>query len=267
MAAKKHKFKVGDIVRVRAWEDMEKEYGVLSDGNISFGKDYPYFDVAMKRHCGKEYKVTLVGVISLSLCSLRNGCEIKWMFCPQMLEPVFEQVEEPVDFQVGDRITVAIFNALVKRGDCGTVAKVNKNELSVNMEDGAFLCLKKAWCEKMESDRQDGPIQESADIALSDTARGDEKKKDHGKLMWDLLPLNLVENVVKVLTMAVESGKYQPNSWQLIDDPKNRYFAAMMRHIEAYQSGELADPESGLAHMAHVMTNAMFLLHFQGDEK
>ena len=91
--------------------------------------------------------------------------------------------------------------------------------------------------------------------------RGDSQKLDGGKQMWDLLPLNLVVWVVRVLTFG--ALKYGANTWQKVDDPVNRYYVAMMRHIEAWQSGEKIDPDSGLPHLAHVMCNAMFLMWFE----
>lgn len=81
-----------------------------------------------------------------------------------------------------------------------------------------------------------------------------------GKLRWDLLPLHLVENIVKVYTFG--SRKYGDNTWQNLPDGENRYFSALMRHLVAHRKGELRDPESGLLHMAHACWNAIALLHF-----
>lgn len=92
------------------------------------------------------------------------------------------------------------------------------------------------------------------------------KKYDSGKPHWDLLPLSAVEPMVQVLTFG--ATKYDANNWQSLPDYENRYFAACMRHLRAYQSGELVDGESGLSHLAHAMTNIMFLIHKQQkDEK
>ena len=86
-------------------------------------------------------------------------------------------------------------------------------------------------------------------------------KFDGDKLRWDLLPIECVEDVVKVLTMG--AAKYADNNWQLVDNSNERYYAACLRHLTAWRKGEITDPESGLPHLAHVMCNITFLLWFE----
>lgn len=90
-------------------------------------------------------------------------------------------------------------------------------------------------------------------------------KKDSGKDRWDLLPIECVEDLVKVLTMG--SKKYADNNWQLVDNAKERYYAALLRHLAAWRKGETVDPESGLNHLAHVMCNVTFLLWFDKEKE
>jgi hypothetical protein len=80
------------------------------------------------------------------------------------------------------------------------------------------------------------------------------------KLRWDLLPLSLIKEVVKVFHFGAR--KYSPNSWQNLEDGYSRYKAAMFRHIEAFESGQPLDSESGLPHLAHAAWNALAMLHF-----
>jgi len=93
------------------------------------------------------------------------------------------------------------------------------------------------------------------------------RKSDNGKPRWDLLPLEQVEEIVKVLSFG--AIKYAPNQWQHVPNAENRYFAAMMRHIKAYQSGEIKDNESGLPHLAHAACCIIFIMWFnrKGEEK
>ena len=84
------------------------------------------------------------------------------------------------------------------------------------------------------------------------------RKFDQGKDRWDLIPLEVIEEAVKVLTFGAE--KYEPNNWQKIPDFENRYFASMMRHIVAHKKGEKIDPKSSLKHLAHASCCLMFLL-------
>lgn len=48
----KHKFKVGDRVRIRQWDDMAAEFGVDENGSIRAGGSYDYTP-DMKPFCGK----------------------------------------------------------------------------------------------------------------------------------------------------------------------------------------------------------------------
>jgi hypothetical protein len=94
--------------------------------------------------------------------------------------------------------------------------------------------------------------------------RGDKFKLDNGKLMWDLLPLKLVEPVVAVLTYGAK--KYKPHSWRRVRNGKQRYWAALMRHLVDYQNGEILDKESGLPHLWHAACNIVFLMAFTDNE-
>jgi hypothetical protein len=85
-------------------------------------------------------------------------------------------------------------------------------------------------------------------------------KFDSVKLRWDLLPFDAVAGTVSVLTHGAQ--KYSPNGWQSLPDARNRYFAALMRHLAAYQVDELIDPESGLPHLDHAAANLLFLQWF-----
>ena len=89
-------------------------------------------------------------------------------------------------------------------------------------------------------------------------------KYDHGKPRYDLLPPVAIDELAKILTFGAE--KYAPNSWQKVEHAKERYTAALLRHLYAWLGGEYFDPESGLPHLYHVGANLMFLLHFEDDK-
>lgn len=48
------RFKVGDLVRVREWDDMVRQFGTCSDGDIRCS---PRFTSGMKRFCGEVYEI------------------------------------------------------------------------------------------------------------------------------------------------------------------------------------------------------------------
>lgn len=80
-------------------------------------------------------------------------------------------------------------------------------------------------------------------------------KDTKGKARWDLLPWDLVEQTVDVLTFGAD--KYAPEAWR--QEKSEDYFAALMRHIVAYRKGEIIDLESGKTHLAHAMCNLIFI--------
>lgn len=100
----------------------------------------------------------------------------------------------------------------------------------------------------------------NSNLAIKEQGLKDKK----GKRRWELLDLSLIEPLVDILQFGAE--KYEPNSWQNVEDPENTWYAALMRHMAAWRKGEKIDPESHLPHLAHIMCNAMFLLHNEMKE-
>ena len=93
------------------------------------------------------------------------------------------------------------------------------------------------------------------------------KKYDSDKNRYDLVPANALDEVVKVLTYgAVKYNEdYDQENWRHVDHAKRRYFGALQRHIWAVKRGETHDPETGIHHYAHAMSNLMFLLEMELD--
>lgn len=93
------------------------------------------------------------------------------------------------------------------------------------------------------------------------------KKYDKGKRRFDLVDLSTVGAIADVLGFGAQ--KYGENTWQDLPEGEKRYFAALLRHLEAHQKGDLIDAESGLPHIYHVLTNAYFLtyLYNRGENR
>lgn len=85
-------------------------------------------------------------------------------------------------------------------------------------------------------------------------------KYDRGKLRWYLLPWASVKEIVRVVTFGAE--KYGPENWKELTDPDERYFSAIMRHLEAWRGGQKEDEETGMNHLAHAGCGILFLLWF-----
>ena len=69
---------------------------------------------------------------------------------------------------------------------------------------------------------------------------------------------------LKEVAEVMEFGakKYSRGNWTKVDD-KERYIAAPLRHLLAYQQGEKIDPESGKNHLAHAICSLLFLLELE----
>lgn len=89
-------------------------------------------------------------------------------------------------------------------------------------------------------------------------------KYDHDRLRWDLLPMECVEEIVKIYSFG--SKKYSDNSWQNVENGRERYYAALMRHLVAWRKGERIDPESGELHISHMAWNAIALIYLELKE-
>lgn len=92
-------------------------------------------------------------------------------------------------------------------------------------------------------------------------------KFDSRKPRWSLLPKGTVLQIIEVLEFG--AAKYAENNWRHVENGHQRYYDALMRHMEAWWLGEKTDPESGLSHLAHAGCCLMFLLWFDrnSDDK
>lgn len=106
---------------------------------------------------------------------------------------------------------------------------------------------------------------------------GQSFKADDGKPNWFLLMsakgcAKALAGVVRVLSFAVrpvaQGGKgYTPHSWREVPNAKERYEAALYRHLNKLQLGESHDDESGESHWYHVACNALFLAELHNAEE
>lgn len=89
---------------------------------------------------------------------------------------------------------------------------------------------------------------------------GEGVKYDQEKPRFDLIPPELELAIARVLTMG--AAKYGDRNWEEGMD-HNRVIAALRRHLNAWQSGERIDPESGMSHLWHVAANVAFLVTYE----
>lgn len=80
------KFKVGELVRIRQWDDMVKEFGLDADGDI---KTYAGFVSYMKPLCGKYAEIVRLdgSLVELKFFNC-DGLNTSWNYSTDMIEKV-----------------------------------------------------------------------------------------------------------------------------------------------------------------------------------
>tara|TARA_R110000822_G_scaffold302649_2_gene426968 strand:+ start:20102 stop:20422 length:321 start_codon:yes stop_codon:yes gene_type:complete len=82
------------------------------------------------------------------------------------------------------------------------------------------------------------------------------ERKNEGKLKWSLVSWRALEPMVSVLMFG--AAKYAPNNWKQ-GLKYTEICESLQRHLNAFIDGEENDPESKIAHVGHILCNAMFL--------
>lgn len=81
-------------------------------------------------------------------------------------------------------------------------------------------------------------------------------KHDQDKAQWHLLPWEVLQDIVEVLTSGEK--KYPGENWKKCTD-RNRYLDANDRHMLDWRLQNGPDAESGKSHLIHAICNLLFL--------
>lgn len=85
------------------------------------------------------------------------------------------------------------------------------------------------------------------------------RKFDNDKPRADLL-LDFGKALIAIAEVATFGAKkYAAHDWLHVPDARDRYQAAMLRHLLQSNTEEV-DPETGIEHIAHVAWNALAIL-------
>lgn len=84
-------------------------------------------------------------------------------------------------------------------------------------------------------------------------------KHDEGKIPLDLISSEALSQLGAVLGFGAK--KYASHNWRK-GIAYSRVYAAVQRHLLAWNNGQTNDGETGLNHLAHAMCGIMFLLEY-----
>lgn len=164
------------------------------------------------------------------------------------------------EISISDTVEVA-FPCYNMMGRQGVVTGVDEDQgyFKVEFETGeeySYSELDLDLVKKGDCVSSENPIKTSSKT-LQNSSGG--IKHDRGKLRYTLL-LQDLPRAVKEVTEVLEFGakKYQRMNFEKVES--HRYDEAMCRHLMAYLSGEITDPESGKHHLSHLVCCAMFLI-------
>jgi hypothetical protein len=89
---------------------------------------------------------------------------------------------------------------------------------------------------------------------------------------FHLIPWRAIECLAAVYEYGAR--KYAPNSWREVprdpdtgEEPIDRYFNALMRHLIDFKKGEWMDKESELPHLYHALWNVIAVLELSLDRR
>ena len=138
------KFKVGDKVRIRSWEDMEKEYGI---DKYSFLKVKPCFTDEMKKFCDKI--VTISYADSDETYNIAED-DVGFWFSGKVMIPVTLENTQPLYeiHIISDGVkTTATY---IEKGEVKQTAETRKHpDDKFDMKVGAETVLKRLFEKKM----------------------------------------------------------------------------------------------------------------------
>lgn len=158
----------------------------------------------------------------------------------------------------------------------GVVLEVVQTENHRNPCVFCFFFKPKVYCGKMfcrpveRKDMQEIYYKLVVDCKPNEMEQGNKieaRKNDRldDKLRWELLPLEDVEDIVRVYTAGAK--KYGPDQWQNLPDGIKRYKAALLRHLVEFDKGNEIDEETGCRTLAQVAWNAIAMLHISKQQK
>ena len=102
--------KVGDLVRIRQWDDMLQEFGTTELGNIKCAFN---FVSDMRYLCGTEFTITGIGNPSFLRTKMISGLDCSYSISIDMIEPVVFFDRESWEPEPGEVVRVREWDDMV----------------------------------------------------------------------------------------------------------------------------------------------------------
>lgn len=154
-----------------------------------------------------------------------------------------------MNFEVGDKVVCIVDEARFALGALENVRRPTQGEICtisrVGSLGGLQFAAEREW---FEADDFRLSMPAPADVGL---------KFDDGKPRMDLLPMDALEAIAKVLGFGAK--KYGDHNWSK-GIAWGRLAGAALRHLGAWMRGVELDAESGLPHLHHFGCCALMLI-------
>ena len=168
--------------------------------------------------------------------------------------------------EIGERFEYdGVILEVVEVPGCGCCFFNDYGECKLELEDGSKRCgIYSRFDNKSISYKL---VEQCKPKDMEQENKTEARKNDRldDKLRWELLPLEDVEDIVRVYTAGAK--KYGPDKWQNLPDGIRRYKAALLRHLVEFDKGNEIDEETGCRHLAAVAWNAIAMLHISKQQK
>ena len=145
----------------------------------------------------------------------------------------------------------SVKNATTLEGESGM--KLSKTQYDVGVDNNNYTPVSFTEIVKI--------MEQQNKQNMNEGLKNDIKDK---KIRWDLLPLDILNDIAMVYTAGAE--KYGDNNWQNLENGYERYKGALLRHLYA-ATKEVKDEETGCYHLAQVAWNAIAMLWLHKNNK
>lgn len=136
-----YKFKVGDRVQIKEWDEMKKEFGMSTVLPTKVINCKCHFTLRMKHLCGRTATIASVDNHKVRLKDWSdNSGDMSWNISTDMIKPVRKYSSIFIETDGKTTIASSVINDKVKRG----IAKCSPED-TFNFEIGAKLALERLF--------------------------------------------------------------------------------------------------------------------------